>query len=119
MAPGAHLRVRRVDDGSGEPVWTCLGARLGMLPRGLVGWTEGATNHSLLLLRCSRLTFSKFLQLTWIIVRDELMCVLFASFSVGVLVLVPVGCLWIIPECVLDLDSYEEKLAVKFTANYL
>ena len=47
-----------------------------------------------------------FLQLTWIIVGDELVRVLFASFPVGVLVLVPVGCLRIIPEVVLDLDSY-------------
>ena len=53
-----------------------------------------------------KIDFLKIHQLTWIIVRDELMCVLFASFSVGVLVLVPVGCLWIIPEGVLDLDSY-------------
>ena len=66
-----------------------------------------------------KIDFLKIHQLTWIIVRDELMGVLFASFSVGVLVLVPVGCLWIIPEGVLDLDSYEKKLAVKFTANYL
>ena len=44
-----------------------------------------------------KIDFLKIHQLTWIIVRDELMCVLFASFSVGVLVLVPVGCLRVIP----------------------
>ena len=53
-----------------------------------------------------RIDFLKVLQLTWIIVGDELVRVLFASFPVGVLVLVPVGCLRIIPEVVLDLDSY-------------
>lgn len=37
VARGAHLSVGRVDEGGLEPVWTCLGARLGMLPRGLVG----------------------------------------------------------------------------------
>ena len=36
-------------------------------------------------------------RLTWIEVGDELMRVLFASFPVGVLVLVPVGCLRVIP----------------------
>ena len=47
-------------------------------------------------------------RLTWIEVGDELMRVLFASFPVRVLVLVPVGCLRIVPEVVLDLDSCEK-----------
>ena len=59
-----------------------------------------------------KIDFLKIHQLTWIIVRDELMCVLFASFSVGVLVLVPVGCLRIIPEVILHLASCEKLLAV-------
>ena len=67
------------------------------------GWSEGATSHSSVLLK---IDFLNVFQLTWIIVRDELVRMLFASFPVGVLVLVPVGCLRIIPEVVLDLDSY-------------
>ena len=93
VAPGAHLSVGRVDGvnprnrfhmfgGSAEEC--CLDQR-GCLP--VVG--------------ISRLIFLISSQcsprLTWIEIGDELMRVLFASFPVGVLVLVPIGCLGVIP----------------------
>ena len=77
-----------------ETGFTCLGARLRN-----AAWTKGAAY--LPVVGISRLIFLISSQcsprLTWIEVGDELMRVLFASFPVGVLVLVPVGCLRVIP----------------------